>query len=268
LQDAKDRFEKQGIKLAAISYDSPAILKDFADRHKIDFPLLGDPQSDVLRSFHVLNMEAKGMAKGMAHPGFLYIDKDGLIRDKFFESNELDRFTPNNVISRLFPELINQVGPSVKSPHLRLRLAQSDRVVAPGNRVTLVAEVDLAQGVHVYAPEVQGYKPIHLDIAASPEFALNPAVYPKPKVLYLEAIQEHVPVYEGTFRITQDVTLSTAQDFVRSLGEGKVIAIGGKLLYQACDERTCFLPTSVPITWQLKVLPLDRQRSPADLQHK
>ena len=28
LQNAKERFEKQGIKLAAISYDSPAILKE------------------------------------------------------------------------------------------------------------------------------------------------------------------------------------------------------------------------------------------------
>ena len=43
LQNAKQKFEAQGLKLAAISYDSPAILKDFAERHNIDFPLLADP---------------------------------------------------------------------------------------------------------------------------------------------------------------------------------------------------------------------------------
>ena len=81
LQNAKAKFEQQGLKLAAISYDSQAILTDFAKRHKIEFPLLADPDSKVIRSFNVLNTEAKGMNKGMAHPGFFYIDNSGVIRD-------------------------------------------------------------------------------------------------------------------------------------------------------------------------------------------
>jgi peroxiredoxin len=75
LQAAKKGFEAQGLKLAAISYDSPAILKDFAEPHSIDFPLLADPKSEIIRSFGVLNTEAKGMTKGMAYPGFFYIDR-------------------------------------------------------------------------------------------------------------------------------------------------------------------------------------------------
>ncbi len=74
LQNAKQRFDAHGIKLAAISYDSPAILKDFADRHKIDYPLLADPQSKIIASYGVLNAEAKGMQKGMALPGYYYVD--------------------------------------------------------------------------------------------------------------------------------------------------------------------------------------------------
>jgi len=38
LQNSTVRFEKQGIKVAAISYDSSAILMDFANRHHIKFP--------------------------------------------------------------------------------------------------------------------------------------------------------------------------------------------------------------------------------------
>ncbi|MGB2662778.1 MAG: redoxin domain-containing protein, partial [Candidatus Acidiferrum sp.] len=64
LQNAKQRFEKQGIKLAAISYDSQAILNDFSVRHKIDFPLLADPDSKIIGSFNVLNAEATGKNKG------------------------------------------------------------------------------------------------------------------------------------------------------------------------------------------------------------
>ena len=209
------------------------------------------------------------MAKGMAHPGFFYIDAKGVIRERFFEVNEIDRFTPNNVIGKLFPELAEGVGQNIEAPHIRLSLAQSDRIAAPGNQFSLVAEIELPPGVHVYAPEVQGYKPIQLAIEASPEFALNPVTYPKSKVLYLEAIREQVPVLEGKFRITQDVTVTTAQDFVRSLGSGgQTITLSGELRYQACDKTVCYPPVSVPVSWQLKVLPLDRQRSPQGIQHR
>lgn len=204
----------------------------------------------------------------MAHPGFFFIDRNEVIREKYFEPKELERFTPNNVIGSLFPELGEEVGQDVAAPHLGLRLAQSDRTAAPGNRFSLVAEVELPPGVHVYAPEVKGYKPIQLAIEASPVFTLNPAVYPRPKVLYLEAIREQVPVFEGKFRIKQDVTVTAAQDFVRSLGDGRTLAVGGELRYQACDQRICYPPTSVPVQWQLKVVPLDGQRSPEGIQHK
>lgn len=223
----------------------------------------------MIQSFQVLNREAKGMTKGMAHPGFFYIDANGTVREKFFEGNELDRFTPNSVLGKLAPALMEGVGTDIESTHLRVRLAQSDQVVIPGNRFTLVAEVELPPGVHVYAPDVQGYKPIQLALAESPAFKLDPVAYPPAKILYLKVIRERVPVFEGNFRITQDVTVSRARDFVGSLGaDGKMITLGGELRYQACDKRVCYAPTSVPVQWQLKVLPLDRQRSPENIQHK
>ncbi|MGB9245320.1 MAG: redoxin domain-containing protein, partial [Candidatus Acidiferrales bacterium] len=154
LQNAKQRFEKQGIKLAAISYDSPAILTDFAERHKIDFPLLADPDSEIIRSFDVLNAEATGKEKGMAHPGFFFIDSSGVIREKYFEAKYTDRFTPNNVIAKLFPELTEEVSENIEAPHLRLTLEQSNRDVVPGSRVSLIAEIELPPDTHVYSPGV------------------------------------------------------------------------------------------------------------------
>jgi len=143
LQNAQQRFEAQGLKLAAISYDSPAILKDFAERHKIEFPVLADPDSEVTRSFKVLNAEAKGMTKGMAYPGFFYIDASGVIREKYFEAKYTNRFTANNVFEKLFPELTEEVSGLVEAPQLRLILSQSDRTVVPGSRVTLTAQIEL-----------------------------------------------------------------------------------------------------------------------------
>jgi len=268
LQEARKRFEDRGIKLAAISYDSPEILKDFAERHKIEYPLLADPDSKIIRTFDVLNAEATGMTKGMARPGFFYIDNAGEVREKFFETNYLDRFTPNDVIVRMFPELAAEVRQNVEAPHLQLSLAQSDRLVAPGNRVSLIAEIQLPPDVHVYSPEVKGYKPIQLALQPSPEIQPASLTYPKAKVLYLEAIKEHVPVFEGKFRIIQEITVNRSKDFIASLGSGKTIAVTGELKYQACDQRICYIPASIPVKWELQVMPLDEKRSPEGIQHK
>jgi hypothetical protein len=269
LQNAKQRFEAEGIKLAAISYDSQAILRDFADRHKIDYPLLADPESKIIALYGVLNPEATGMTKGIARPGYFYIEANGIIREKYFEANYTDRFTANNVIAKLFPELGEQVTHKVKAPHLTLELSESDGTVVPGSRFSLLLQARLPEDLHVYAPGVKGYKPIHLGLQASPDVEFTPPVYPAPKVLYLDAIKEQVPVFEGEVRISSDATISASRDFMKSLGEnGKTITIAGQLSYQACDKITCYLPISVPVSWQVKVSPLDRQRSPEAIQHK
>jgi AhpC/TSA family/Disulphide bond corrector protein DsbC len=255
--------------LAAISYDSEAILKNFSDRRKIDFPLLADPDSKAIRAYDVLNSEATGQYKGMARPGYFFVDTKGVIREKFFEAKYRERFSGNNVISRLFPELGEEVTNHVEAPHLRLAVEQSDRTAFPGSRVTLTAEVELPRDVHVYAPGTEGYKAINLVIDPMPEMELRPVIYPNAKVLYMPAIKERVPVFEGTFRISQDLKVSSVADFSKSLGtEGKTFTITGKLEYQACDSKICFLPTSVPVEWQLQVVPLDRQRAPEDIRHK
>jgi len=244
-------------------------LKYFADRRKIDFPLLADPDSKILRAYEVLNVEAEGQYKGMARPGYVFIDTQGVIREKFFEAKYRERLSGNNVIARLFPELGQEVQGTVEAPHLQLTLEQSDRTGFPGNNIRLTAEVRLPTDVHVYAPGTKGYKPINLVIEPTAGIQLKPAVYPSSKILYLPVIKERVPVFEGTFRISQDLQVATAADFSNSLGaEGITITISGKLEYQACDSKICFLPTSVPVQWQLQALPLDRQRAPEEIRHK
>src|SRR5690242_8869898 len=166
----------------------------------------------------------------MARPGYFFIDTNGVIREKFFEAKYHERLSGNNVMAKLFPELGDEVTDTVEAPHLKLRTTQSDRVAFPGNRVTLTAEVQLPPDIHVYAPGVKGYKPIKLVIGSAREAQPASAVYPRSKVLYLPAIKERVPVFEGAFVIHQDLQVATAADFSNSLGaNGKTITIDGKL---------------------------------------
>jgi len=104
-----------------------------------------------------------------------------------------------------------------------------------------------------------------------PSAAIEPVSlsYPQAKVLYLPAIKEQVPVFEGKFLIVQDIRVSASKLFIESLGaKGKTIQVSGELKYQACDKTICYPPALVPVTWQLQVLPLDVQRSPESIRHK
>ena len=255
--------------MAAISYDTVEILKSFADRRKIEFPMLADPDSQTIKAYEVLNTEAVEQYKGMARPGYFFIDTKGIIREKFFETKYRQRFSGNNVIGKLFPELGDEVTDTVQAPHLSLAVEQSDRTAFPGGRITLTAEVQLPPDVHVYSPGVQGYRSIALVMDAAPGMEFTPVNYPHAKILYLPAIKERVPVFEGKFRMTQDLKISSVADFSSSLlPDGKTFTISGKLEYQACDSKICYIPTSVPVHWQVQVLPLDRQRAPEAIRHK
>lgn len=270
LQQAAQRFKQHGIGLAAISYDSQAILKDFAERKHITYPLLADPQVEIIRAYHVLNPQVTlpGVVKGIAHPGFFFVDPSGKVKEKFFETAYTERYTANNVISRLFPELTEEVPRNMKAPHIAFTLRQSDQNAFPGSRLRLMVDVDLAPDLHVYAPGVKGYIPIELKLEPAAEFKLDEITYPKSKILYLPAIKEKVPVFGGKFRISQDLTVSANRGFSLSLREGKTIAVKGELKYQACDEKVCFMPVATPVTWEIHVAPLDMERSPAALQHR
>lgn len=231
--------------------------------------MLGDPDSKTIKAYGVLNPEATGMQKGFARPGYFFIDPNGIIREKFFEAKYRERLTGNSIISKLFPELAEEVTETIEAPHLQLALEQSDPIAVPGTRITLAAEVRLPQDVHVYAPGAQGYKPIRLTMDAMPEMQFAPAIYPESKTLFLPVINERVPVFEGRFRISQDVKVSSGAEFWGSLGkDGKTFTITAKLEYQACDQTKCYQPTSVPVKWQLQVFPLDRTRAPLDIRHK
>jgi hypothetical protein len=231
--------------------------------------MLADPDSKIIKAYGVFNPEATGMQKGFARPGYFFIDTNGIIREKFFEAKYRERLTGNSIISKLFPELGQEVTETVEAPHLQVALEQSDLTGVPGTRLTVSAEVRLPPDVHVYAPGTQGYKPIKLVIDAIPFLEITPAVYPASKTLYLPAIKEKVPVFEGVFRISQDVIVSSSSAFWGSLEkDGKIFTITGKLEYQACDKTMCYAPTAVPVKWQLHAYPLDRTRAPVDIRHK
>jgi hypothetical protein len=93
-------------------------------------------------------------------------------------------------------------------------------------------------------------------------------IFPQSERLHLPGIDETVPAYTGRFRLTRDVTIGAA-DKVKPLLDGSgQFTLEGSLRYQACDDRVCYIPQNLPVTWTLQFQDLDRQRVPAELQRK
>jgi predicted dithiol-disulfide oxidoreductase (DUF899 family) len=71
LQSNLEKIRAEGLGVAAISYDSVAVLKSFAERRGITFPLLSDPESKIIRDFGIFNEQSqKGTIQyGIPYPG-------------------------------------------------------------------------------------------------------------------------------------------------------------------------------------------------------
>lgn len=270
LQQYADRFRQQGLTVFAITYDSQEILTDFAKRRSITIPLLADPKSEVIRAFGVLNtsVPAGHLWAGVPYPGTFIVDQHGVVKSKYFESHYADRYSAPTILYREFGSGTGTRQTTVKNDYLELNYYSTRDTIHPGLRFTLVAEFNLPAKMHIYAPEVKGYIPIHMEIDASPYYKFIPAEYPKSEMLHLPAIQETVPVYHDKFRITQDLVAAAGNALQPVIAAGGELRITGKLRYQACDDKICYLPEMLPLEWKLRVEPLDRDRVPEALQHK
>jgi peroxiredoxin Q/BCP len=104
LQKDLATIEKAGVKVAGISYDSVEVLKKFADKEKITFPLLSDPESKTIVAYSLKNKEMAGkkMGKidldGIPYPGTLLVDKEGVIRAKLFVDGYRERHSVEELL--------------------------------------------------------------------------------------------------------------------------------------------------------------------------
>ena len=84
--------------MAAISYDSSAVLADFTRRRGITFPLLSDPGSKIIKAFGILNTTVPPTAAygtvgiyGIPFPGTYILNRKGVVTARRFEDAYQER---------------------------------------------------------------------------------------------------------------------------------------------------------------------------------
>ena len=266
LQGHFDELRRRGLGLAAISYDPVETLAAFSAQRGITFPLLSDQGSEIIKRYGLFNETVKSgtRAFGIPHPGIFVLNARAEVAARFFEEEYQDRFTLSNVLLRLdgleAPRGAPQSGARpTRASHLDVHLSASDAMVAPGNRLSLLVQVTPGRRIHVYAPAAQDYIPVSIEVDASPLLKVHAPRFPPSEEYYFAPLKERVQVYQKPFTIAQDVTINAsreAQDALKGMSE---IRITGTLEYQACDDKVCFKPESIPLSWTMKLKPLDRE---------
>lgn len=139
------------------------------------------------------------------------------------------------------------------TPHLSLRASLSPEAVAPGGRLTLAVEVTPRPGMHVYAPG-SPYRAIALRLEPDPLLHVHDPVYPEAELYLFKPLNEAVLVYSHPFRLAVDVTAGRTASQRAKLRSLAKRTISGAIEYQACDDRVCYLPVSIPVSWDVRIL--------------
>jgi hypothetical protein len=261
LQGRLPEIRKAGMGLAAISYDPVSTLADFSKRRGITFPLLSDPGSDTIKRYGILNttIDRKNELYGYPFPGTFIIDRRGVVTSRVFEPIYQERSTISSLLVRLGRQ-VDAPATKVTGAHLELTSYATDQIATLGTHFSLVLDIRPAPRVHVYAPGASGYKPVRLTLNAQPGVVLRDARFPKSEDYFFKPLNEHVPVYQRPFRIVQDVMLDPSRDGSAALKDVTALTMTGTFEYQACDDKICFAPQSIPLSWSVGVKPLDRER--------
>jgi hypothetical protein len=143
--------------------------------------------------------------------------------------------------------------------HLKLTTYPSNASVAPGDRASLVIEIEPGDGMHVYAPGAEGYKVIALTMAPQPFVRILPLQYPPSEIYFFAPLKERVRVYTKPFTLRQELVLDDRPEGRAAFHGKPSLTVTGALAYQACDDKVCFNPVTVPLSWMLSVTSPVRQ---------
>jgi hypothetical protein len=245
----------------AISYDSSETLKKFADSRGITFPLVSDPGSAIITRYGILNSQQDPGTRtyGIPHPGTFIVDRNGVVTARFFEDAYQERYTAATILAT--QGVFDPAGASVtaRTNHLTMSASIADTSVAPGERVSVVVHVTPNPTMHLYAPGKHDYQVVRLVIDPQPWLRTHDTTYPASEIYHFKPLDERVEVYSKPFRLVRDVTILATPEMQKLLGNMPTVTIAGALEYQACDDKLCYNPARVPLSFTVTMRQLDRQ---------
>ena len=231
-------LEKNGVRIAAISYDSQEILAAFAQKHSIGFPLLADKGSETISKFGIFNfnMAPDLRSFGVPHPVEYLVTPDGTVVKKYFVDNYQHRVTGSAVALAEFGT-VESNAPSVAlaTGALAVRIGFPSAHAFAGQEVGFFVDFALQPGWHIYGtPLPAGYTTTSVTFD-SPAIGSQKLELPAAEMLDIPALGETLPVYSGSFRAIGTLLLKFP------LPAGRLV-LQGRLAFQQCSNTVCEPP--------------------------
>ena len=134
------------------------------------------------------------------------------------------------------------------SPQRLKVMAPAPMAVAPGESATIAVPIEIGEAFHVQANQVpfDYLIPTVLTLNSTELFEVGAPEYPSGKPYTLEGSTDTLMVYGGMFDIEVPVAVNAS-------AEAGVQTLEGTLRYQACDDRMCFAPKTIPVEVAVEV---------------
>jgi Disulphide bond corrector protein DsbC len=134
--------------------------------------------------------------------------------------------------------------------HLTVNTSISSTIVEPGKQLSLTFDVTPKRAMHVYAPGKHDYQVIAVKLDPQPWLKVAPTNYPPSEIYHFKELDEKVETYGKPFTLVQDITVLNTAAAKKALAAAPV-KLSGRLEYQACDDKVCYAPTKVPVSFTL-----------------
>jgi hypothetical protein len=136
--------------------------------------------------------------------------------------------------------------------HLTVHTSISSTAVTPGKPVSISFDVTPKRNMHVYAPGKHDYQVITVKVDPQPWLRMQPTKYPASEIYHFKELDEKVETYGKPFTLVQEIAILDNAEAKKALAAGPV-KLSGRLEYQACDDKVCYAPTRIPVSFNLTV---------------
>ena len=265
LQASLADYERNGIAVFAIGYDSVEVLSGFAEKYGVRYPLLSDEGSVVIRRLGMLNEQIeqhhafygvpmRDDVYGVPYPGSFILDERGLVVERRFEGSYRVRETAVGVLEDAFG--------AVSEIHGAEARAEGDGVLARAyldsptyrmmQRLRLTVELQIEPGLHLYGePIPDGYVPLAVEIAPIEGLEAGPLEAPAPTPFQVAGLDDRFMVYSGAIAVALPLTFTLASEDQ---------TVDATVRFQACSATDCRPPAA--LRFQLPVRKLAHVERP------
>ena len=129
--------------------------------------------------------------------------------------------------------------------YIEVKTSAEKPALTPGARTTLFVDVTPKPSMHVYAPGEKDAIPVTVTLTPTGALKADAPTFPKPEQFYFAPIKLTQLIYSKPFRITVPVTVAKTAS--------GTLDIKGTIRYQACDDKVCYTPKTIPLAWSLPV---------------